>query len=306
MKILKSFFIVVIAWILILSSSFYLNCKGISVNDHTIVDINQDGKENWLLLISGGDDEYIGDNWHTNTTIKAYNTFKQLGYDDEHIYYIDDCNMSREGVDAIGNKSTVKMAITEWLSSKSDELDNCCIYFNGHGGFNITGFPIIKEVIGVVDEDNIVYEITSEEFSNWVDNIVYNTLTIVFDTCFAGNFIDDLSKENRIIITASSRFWVSIGDTKEGNIFSYHFLDKLSSGGSYGDAWEYADQNILLLNFPYLAEHHLLGRIFESIGYILQNPQIDDNGDGIGHGRNFKADKLPMHGDGNLALSVYP
>jgi len=105
------------------------------------------------------------------------------------------------------------------------------------------------------------------------------------------------------------------------------FFKGLNKGISYGIAWEYADAEMDKLihdiYMPGLIEYtknkspEVFGKISNSIvwrmiqwclwqyRFMAGNPQIDDNGDGIGHGTKWQ-DQLPLWGDGNLALNTYP
>ena len=139
--------------------------------------------------------------------------------------------------------------------------------------------------------------ISSDDFANWLDGVSYSTCTIVIDTCHAAAFIPDLSKENRIILagaTGLSLIADNVEQTAHRLPFSKILYKTLSSGVSYGEAWMTADQYIYEatgpLGFPV---------------YRNNNPQIDDNGDGKGHG-TILPNTLPLDGDGGLALKTYP
>ena len=74
--------------------------------------------------------------------------------------------------------------------------------------------------------------------------------------------------------------------TSDEGIFVEPFFNKLGKGASYGEAWMAADKYV-------------------DSAPDDQNPQIDDNGDGKGHGTS-SIDTLPLGGDGYLALNTYP
>ncbi len=95
--------------------------------------------------------------------------------------------------------------------------------------------------------------------------------------------------------------------TLDFGAFSYHFYDYLSKNNSFGQAWEYKDEMLIDLEktpntFPWW---QILNRYGFYFGLKIQNPKIDENGDGVGSG-SLRADKLPLNGDGNLALNTYP
>lgn len=85
------------------------------------------------------------------------------------------------------------------------------------------------------------------------------------------------------------------------------FFDKLEENVSYGEAWEYAGKKHLRVKIKDLpSDIPFFLKILAKIGFLIQNPQIDDNGDGRGHGRRFIADRLPIRRDGFLAFRTYP
>lgn len=276
----------------------------IKENKSPEINSNNDKKEHWVVLICGGASDNPPTMFHADAeplrkaTRHAYETFKSLGYDDDHIYYLHDRNISAEGADGLVNKSMVNYTITEWLATHSDYNDDCCVYFIGHGSR--------KKSIAVWNDALKQYEhIFDNELAEWVDNINCHICTVVLDACHSGGFIKSLSKNNRILITSTS--WLLYGFGLNESIFSYHFLNKLVENVSYGESWEYADKQLLRLQTPDISTSPLVLRIYIKIGMLLfENPKIDDNGDGRGHGRIFRADKLPIRRDGFLALETYP
>ena len=262
-------------------------------------------KENWVLIICAGakpnqTEGKAGAGPIRNTSKHVYETFKQLGYDDDHIYYLHDVNSSAEGADGIVSKINIRYAIIEWLKINSDSNDNCCIIFNGHGG------PGLISVWN--NESEIAEFILFSELAEWLDTLEYDLITIIIDSCFSGSLIRSLSKENRIVISSTSPLSLCIALNEL--VFSYHFFNKLVQNVSYGKAWEHADKQIARINitkelFPNIEKISLKIRIKIILLMFLQNPKIDDNGDKWGHGTLF-ANKLPFRGDGILALETYP
>ena len=110
-------------------------------------------------------------------------------------------------------------------------------------------------------------------------------------------------------------------------IFPEAFFDELGKGASYGKAWMAGDKSIdKLLHYFYIPGMKNYFRCFYPKEYEKlkncrlwwfyywcfwqmkirkDNPLIDDNGDGKPSG-TWKVDRLPIGGDGILALNTYP
>jgi len=255
--------------------------------------------EHYAVIVCGG----VGDDLQPcfeRTSNLAYNTFKYLGYDDDHIYYLSR-NTYDTGVDEIVTHESIRNALVNWLGEHSNEESKCFIYFCDHG--NQWGEFLIDENSWVGD-----YEIRK-----WLQNVRYKTLTVVMECCFSGQFIDDLSGTNRIIITSTNEWLSAYGNLYGYAYFSEPFFRALQSGVSYGEAWKKADEEIAdvlhdentkpLLSLIVGAEN--TRNIMKICDNEDQIPLIDDNGDGVGHGTSSQ-DTLPLGGDGDLALNTYP
>jgi hypothetical protein len=277
-----------------------------------------DEKERWAVIICGSieDDSYKLESVFRTESTQAYETFKKLGYDDEHIYFLQGKNLSDdtevnppEGADGFSNKSNAKYAITSWLVENSDENDDCFIFMIDHGNFGIPkSSPRLKNLESVF----AIYDYVSEkqecirgyELAEWLDQISYNVCTVLISACSSGGFIRRISGENRIIITSTK---LEPGISSSTGDFTSFFFDKLGENVSYGKAWEYAGKmhrSVKIRDMP--SDTKLCTKILARYFILLQNPQIDDNGDGRGNGRRFIADKLPIRKDGILALKTYP
>ena len=299
-KVFSIFIIVIIIGQIIISNVYSKN----------VLITSEEKAENWVVLICGGvrNDTRELDKVQRNTTIKAYNTFKNLGYDDEHIYFLQLRNTSDpnedkpSGVDCFSNKSNAKYAITNWLAEKSDKTDNCFILLIDHGNLHLNTFGgIFWFYDKTLDKQEYLLSV---ELSEWLSKIEYKICTILIDACYSGGFIKHISKENRIVMTSTS---LTKGIASESGDFSSFFFDKLAENVSYGKAWEYAGKKHLQIKIRDLPEEtSFFTKILAKILIFFQSPQIDDNGDAKGSGRKFIADKLPVRKDGNLALSTYP
>jgi hypothetical protein len=135
-------------------------------------------------------------------------------------------------------KDNARYWIETWLGENSNEASNSLIYMIG---------PFDNGVFGLNRDETI----SSYEINDWLEDVKYNTLTIVLEGSYSGAFIEDLSAENRIIITSataggSAYFHTNMFDlsTFLRGKFSYSFLNALKSGNSYGRAWEIADNAI--------------------------------------------------------------
>ena len=248
---------------------------------------NNDHKKSYAVIVAGGTGnsrilDWFGavnlDDAFENDAKHAYSTFKKLGYTDDQIYWL-------SGAKKIGNadakttKTNVKNAIN-WLKEKSTRETNCFIFISDHGS-DMPGYPIC---VFPGRPYNIWEMIFAWELDSWLDQVDYHTCTLVIEACYSGGFIKYCSEKNRIIMTATdSKTPAYTGD--EG-AFVEPFFNELEKGSSYGEAWMAADNYV--------------DRSPDD-----QNPQIDDNGDRVGHGTSA-VDILPVGGDGYLALSTYP
>jgi len=278
--------------------------KGNYDDDYTTLTIFEKEKKNkYVVLVSGGDG--LGDiSWWPNDraddedfeeeTQYAYETFRNLGYSDDNIYYLSGKSI-KNGGDAVTTKDNVKYAITKWLKSRSDENSDVFIFIAGHGAY----FPKFGSVVAVYPGRpwNIWEVVMSKEMALWLSDLKYSTCIVVIEACQSGGFISDLSGRNRIIMTATDEFSLAYCGS-----FPYPFFGELRKTSdtykpSYGDAWMAADKRV------------------DGSSPDEQNPLIDDNGDRGGYG-DGNVNLLPNDKDGDgeydpgedgwLAIQTFP
>ena len=306
-KILVSVFVTTV-----LLGTMYCKSVGANIDGASFDPVK---KEKWVVIVCGGckDTEHwweklmAGAEIIRKTAIHTYETFKQLGYDDQHIYFIVDRDVPCDGKDTVVSKEAVRYAIANWLKNHSDDDDDICVILHCHGHYRplrCDGRAFVKIWNNETREWECIYD---RELDSWLDNVSYSVCTVIIDASHSGSFIKVLSQENRIIITSTTPYTAAIAFGE--SIFSYFFFNKLSENASYGEAWEYADKKLKRMKIgemPPVPEVGTIEKIYvKFLVCMLQHLQIDDNGDGKGHGTIF-ADGLPLGEDGYLALSTYP
>ena len=145
--------------------------------------------------------------------------------------------------------------------------------------------------------DNRIYD---HELSDYTKDINARRIIFVLQPCFSGGFVNDLSKKNHVIFTASRErqpaFAGFIGYFSHGLNGS---ADDSNNDGeiSLGEIYEYTAGEVYtwIKNNP----EGNMGR--------LQHPLIDDDGDKVGHRYNglFGYDLNDPHKDGYVAAQIF-
>jgi len=276
--------------------------SGVKNNTTTIYQSNEESAENYAIIIIGTHyyDVFelpydLNYNFYIAGRI-VYHALLNAGFDDDHIQYLDKFQtldryltdnlnyIDHRGMDGISSYNNIKNSFSDWLKSRSTENSNVFIFLIDHGDSEGNFYPASK-----------TKAVSGNDIDQWLEGVEYNTLSIICEFCYSGAFIEHLSKEKRIILTATdchSPSYSSWMVDTQGTYFIYYLLKELRDGKSLLNAWEVTDGAIL----------------DEKFCPNDQNPQIDDNGDGIGYGSNSSADHLNPGQEGDegwLASQTY-
>jgi hypothetical protein len=110
-------------------------------------------------------------------------------------------------------------------------------------------------------------------------DITYSRMIIVMEQCYSGSFVQDLSGNNRVIITAADSNQVSYGCDTEGpwDEFVYHFMDAVRNytliADPVGADWNHDGKISMVEAFNYA----------QSVDSCPETPQFDDDGNGVSH-----------------------
>ena len=228
-------------------------------------------------IIVAGSGPYTGNNLWDATEMNANYAYRVLafqGYTNDTIYYLSsDRNLDLNGdgipdVKGDATNSNLQSAITQWAK----DAESLVIYLIGHGG---DGTFRMSET-EVLDAEDL------EAWLNELQGTMSGLVTVIYDACESGSFVSKLvppSGRQRITITSTSpgesAYFLSQGALS----FSYTFWNQIFGGAKIYDAY-------------------VMGK--DVIGVALgtgksQNPEIDDNGNGIGNEKT----------DGDLASNTY-
>ena len=191
------------------------------------------------IIVAAGGPFPGNDLWDTTQFCAnfAVRTLEQQGFENDSIYYLSsdlDLDLNANGltddVDADATNANLEDAITEWAAG----ADNLLLYMVDHGGegtFRMSG----DEVLDV------------EQLATWLDQVdasIGGPITVVYDACQSGSFLDSLEGPDRIIITSSSAsesaYFLSTGTIS----FSNFFWTEIFHGSSVADAFRVASDAI--------------------------------------------------------------
>jgi hypothetical protein len=220
------------------------------------------------------------------------------------------------------DKSVVRDTIENDIAPLLGGEKKVMLFFVDHGG---------RDGSFALNPSELMYP---NELNSWVSTMESkcnpSSVVIVLEACFGGTYIDEMSKDGRVVITATdsdSSSWYYVGGEA---FFSKPFFTALGEGKSYGEAWETADKVVderakpkncaRLFSVRSIISSVVIKDINDDAGIILplppkdrppqQNPKIEDTGNGFAVGSR-KADTLPMRDikgeyDGNVANGLYP
>ena len=228
-------------------------------------------------IVVAGSGPYQGNNLWDATEMNANYAYRALayqGYTNDTIYYLSSdktLDLNGDGIPDVkgdATNSNLQSAITQWAK----DAESLVLYITGHGGdgtFRMSETETLK----------------AEDLESWLNELqgtMSGLVTVIYDTCESGSFVSTLvppSGRQRITITSTSpgesAYFLSQGALS----FSYTFWSQIFGGAKTYDAY-------------------VMGK--DVIGVALgtgksQNPEIDDDGNGIGNEKT----------DGNLASNSY-
>ena len=216
-------------------------------------------------IVVAGSGPYKGNNLWDATEMNAnfaYRVLTYQGYTNDTIYYLSsDINLDLNGdgipdVDGDATNSNLQNAITQWAK----DAESLVLYLTGHGGdetFRMSETEILR----------------AEDLALWLNELqesIQGLVTIIYDACESGSFVSKLvppSGKHRILITSTSPAEPAYFLSQGALSFSYPFWSQIFGGAKIYDA--------------YVVGKDVIG-VAVGAGKS-QNPEIDDNGNGIGN-----------------------
>ena len=240
-------------------------------------------QQTYVLVITGlgGDPEYTEQfhGWAT-TLIEAAATRYEVPRD--RITYLgENPDLDPGVIDERSSRENVESAI-DAIAERVSPSDHVVIVLFGHGSFTDAAR------INLPGRD-----LTADDFAVLLDRVPGQQLTFVNTASASGPFIEKLSGENRIVVTATRT-----GGERNASIFGGFFVE------AFADGEEEADQNkdrrvSMLEAFTYARLR--VEQAYETDGRLAtEHPLLDDNGDGEGTG-----EPDPLAGDGVVARTLF-
>jgi hypothetical protein len=208
----------------------------------------------------------------------TYEVLRGNGFTSEQIFYMgpEVDPVTQPYVNWSSTKASLQYAIETWAPQHVSSDQGLGITIFTHG--NVDALAVM---VGDV--------LWASTFSTYLDNFETATgckrIIVVIEACHSGSFIDNVSKDNRIIVTsAQSIKGASFNVHRTNGLFSESFWSSIASCETIGRAFEIACNHVI------------------NIG-SKQAPQLDDNHDGWGN-TVPPYSLLPLGGDGFDALNV--
>lgn len=238
----------------------------------------QSGK-GYALLIGGlgGNAEYSEK--YNQYLLNSYKAFtEKFGFDKENVIVL--AEKKPEGseiINDISKRENIEKYFTE-LSQKITPTDDLFVLMFGHGSFNRG-----EAFLNIPRKD-----LSDTEYGKMLDKINAKRIVFVIASSASAPFIDKLSSQKRIIITATKS-----GTQKNQPLFAGNFVEALSStsadmdkNGSLSvlEAFNYASDKTARW---YTDNKHL----------ATEHPQLEDTGDKI----SYRHNELIEFGEGSLA-----
>lgn len=288
MKKVQSRFILVIV---LVSSifSFHISTDIINPNSDSQIDLKPKEAISanlaaWIIIAG---DRYDHDKlgFIRNGCNQVYEALLNRGFTHNEILYLDPSYSTTSNPlspyrDAITSLENIQWAIETWAAGWVDATHGLGIYLFDHGGENFMCIPGIGPDLRDTDLNTYLDNL---ETSSGCDRYI-----IIYEACHSGSFINPVSKDNRIVVTATDIDHNShINAAWDWACFSETFWSSIIQCKTIGEAFEDAEANV------------------HALGYgDVQYPWIDDNHDELGHTVDPWGD-LPYWGDGWDALNVW-
>ena len=271
--------------IIILISSFSISLAntsplGIAESSQTAIPISNpntissldESQSAWIIF--GGDtieedDDVEAVRWGTN---KTYEILRAKGFPHEKIYFLgpEVYPITQPYTNDSATVVNLQWAIEEWAPLHVNSSQSLGLYFLSHGDINA-----LAALVGDA--------LWANQLSSYLDTFEAKTgckrILVVIEGCYSGSFHDNLSKDNRIIITSTSTYQgASFNEPRNWGLFSESFWSSIVFCKTIGRSFDIAVDYV-----------HAQGS--------GQQPQLDDNHDGIGQ-TPYPNDDLPTGTEG--------
>ena len=186
--------------------------------------------------------------------------------------------------DRIGDRSSREnvTAAIDAIAARAEPGDHVVIVLFGHGSFADTAR------INLPGRD-----LSADDFAGLLERLDVGHVTFVNTASASGPFVEKLSGENRVVMTATRS-----GGERNASVFGGYFVEAFATGES--DADQNKDERISMLEaFEYARVK--VEQSYEADGRIAtEHALLDDNGDGAGSG-----EPDPLGGDGTVARTLF-
>ncbi|TFG28920.1 hypothetical protein EU528_10520 [Candidatus Thorarchaeota archaeon] len=230
--------------------------------------------DKYAVLYSGGIKPGKDHYRYWNDIIYMYFILQMHGYPSENIYVIYKDGVGEDTYTPVDYPATHDSLDTVFaeLSEEMGRADTLFFYTTNHGG---------SSGISVWNPMDNTGALTHAQVSDWLDSIDCRNMIIVMEQCVSGKFINYISAENRVIMTACHNAQSSYACDDEGNWdeFVYHFMCALVSFPWNGDAYtvnaDFNDNGYISMR-----EAFIWAALMDSRS---ETPWYCDNEDGIGY-----------------------
>lgn len=147
----------------------------------------QTGGEQWAVIVGVADYQYQPDLTGCTDGSDVYQQLQPI-FGSDHIMFL---------TDAAAKKANIRDTILNWLDPREDADDTVLFFFSGHGS---------PEYLAPYDAlpTSWANDIHSTELSSWLNSLESTKVTVILDSCESGSFINELSKNGRVILTSSA------------------------------------------------------------------------------------------------------
>jgi len=236
-----------------------------------------------VLVVTGlGGDSVYTEQFHAwATTLMGAATARYEVPEDNVTYLGEKPDLDADTIADRSTRENIETAV-EVIAGRAAPGDHVVIVLFGHGSFTDSAR------INLPGRD-----LSADDFAALLDRLRSQRVTFVNTASASGPFVEKLSGEGRLVVTATRN-----GRERNASVFGGYFVEAFANGEEEAD--ENKDRRVSMLEAYSYAQQKVV-REYEADGKLLtEHALLDDNGDGEG------TNELdPLTGDGLIARSLF-